>query len=122
MHGLSAQTATLKGAQVNKYRNIKVTIENIKFASKREATRYVDLKHMLQLGLIEDLRRQVVFQLAPAVMVKGRNRPPLRYIADFVYRKDGQQVVEDVKGRITEGYRIKRHLMASVLGIQVVEV
>jgi len=105
-----------------KYRNKKTQIDGMTFDSKKEARRYVELSSMQNAGLITDLQCQVKFELAPAVMVKGRNRPPLRYFADFVYVQDGKRVVEDVKGRITEGFRIKRHLMASVLGIQVVEV
>ncbi|MRR49359.1 MAG: DUF1064 domain-containing protein [Rhodocyclaceae bacterium] len=105
-----------------KYGNKKTQIDGRTFDSKREAHRYVELRRMAEAGLIEDLRCQVPFVLAPAVMVKGRKRPPLRFFADFVYSQDGKQIVEDAKGYVTEGYRIKRHLMASVLGIQVVEV
>jgi hypothetical protein len=43
-------------------------------------------------------------------------------VADFVYfDANGLRVVEDVKGAITEGYRIKRHLLA-VQGIQITEI
>lgn len=42
-------------------------------------------------------------------------------MADFVYRRDGERVIEDVKGVITEGYRIKRHLMA-VKGLIITEI
>ena len=47
----------------------------------------------------------------------------MRYFADFVYEQDGKQIIEDVKGqdKVTEGYRIKRHLLA-VAGIHIVEV
>ena len=63
------------------------------------------------------------FELAQAVVLDGRKRPPLRYVADFVYRDSaGQMVVEDVKGVRTQGYRIKRHLMLAVHGIEVREV
>lgn len=108
-----------------KYRNKKTEIGGVKFDSKAEASRFVALKRMEEAGLIMDLRRQVSFELAPAVKIPGKNRmsPPLRYFADFVYRQDGKQIIEDVKGqkRVTEGYRIKRHLMA-VAGYHIVEV
>lgn len=75
--------------------------------------------------MIQNLRRQVSFELAPAVKISGKARmsPPLRYFADFVYEQDDKQVIEDVKGqaKVTEGYRIKRHLMA-LLGHHIVEV
>ena len=61
----------------------------------------------------------------------GRKRPELRYVADFVYweidqaRKNdfqnGKWIVEDVKGILTPVYRIKRHLMMSVHGIEIRE-
>nr|WP_316893815.1 DUF1064 domain-containing protein [Ralstonia mannitolilytica] len=52
------------------------------------------------------------FELAPGVVINGRRRPPLRYVADFVYREKGSALdtIEDVKGAVTEAYRIKRHL------------
>ena len=106
-----------------KYRNKKTEIGGVKFDSKAEAGRWVQLRRMQEAGLIEDLRRQVSFELAPAVRIpgKGRMSPPLRYFADFVYVQDGKQVIEDVKGVVTEAYRVKRHLMA-VMGYHIVEV
>lgn len=94
----------------------------MKFDSRREMERYCHLVQMEKAGLISDLRCQVVFDLAPAVVIQGRKRPALRYVADFVYRDAaGEEVIEDVKGKVTEGYRIKRHLMA-VMGIEIKEV
>ena len=106
-----------------KYRNKKTEIGGVKFDSKAEASRFVELKRMEEAGLISNLKRQVSFELAPAVKIPGKRRmsPPLRYFADFVYEQDGKQIIEDVKGVETEGYRIKRHLMA-VAGFHIVEV
>lgn len=77
-------------------------------------------------GYIAHLEQQKVFQLSPAVTLFGRKKPPLRYIADFVYdeRDDDQwtgfrRVVEDCKGRQTEVFRIKAHLMAAVYGVEI---
>lgn len=91
------------------------------YASKREANRAQEIKLLERAGLISELREQVVFELAPSVVVQGRKRPPLRYIADFVYIEDGMQVVEDAKGFRPDSYRIKRHLMMSVHGIEIKE-
>lgn len=108
-----------------KYRNKKTQINGDKFDSKAEGARYVQLRRMQEAGLIANLRRQVSFELAPAVKIPGKHRmsPPLRYFADFVYEQDGKEIIEDVKGqeKVTEGYRIKRHLMA-VLGFHIVEI
>lgn len=111
----------------SKYRNRKTVLDGITFDSKREAQRYAELQALASRNLIEDLRHQVPFELAPGVKFSGesRRKPALRYVADFAYRLDGRLVVEDVKSKVTAGaaaYRIKRHLMLSVYGIEVKEV
>ena len=120
----SLKRPILKG---RKYRNQKVVIDGITFDSKREAGRYQELKALAARNLIEDLRHQVPFELAPGVKFsdESRKKPALRYVADFAYRLDGRLVVEDVKSAITAkaaAYRIKRHLMLAVHGIEVQEV
>lgn len=97
----------------SKYRNQKCESGGIKFDSKREMMRWHDLVQMQARGEISELELQVPFVLAVAVVINGRKRPALRYVADFVYEQGGETVVEDVKGKITEGYRIKRHLLAA---------
>ncbi|WP_260430459.1 DUF1064 domain-containing protein, partial [Burkholderia stagnalis] len=86
-----------------------------------ERDRWIELSRQLAAGEISDLERQVVFVLAESVVIDGRKKPALRYIADFVYERDGNTVIEDVKGMVTREYRIKRHLMA-VRGLQIVEI
>lgn len=108
-------------AKQAKYRSRKVVIDGNTFPSKKEGSRWQQLRLLEQQGAIQELKRQVRFVLAPAVKILGRNRPPLRYYADFVYLRAGVQVVEDTKGVITETYRIKRHLMATVHGIEIQE-
>lgn len=120
----SLKRQILKG---RKYRNQKVTIDGITFDSKREAGRYQELKALASKNLIEDFRHQVPFELAPGVKFsdESRKKPALRYVADFAYRLDGELIVEDVKSAITAkaaAYRIKRHLMLAVHGIEVKEV
>lgn len=106
-----------------KYKNQPTTVGEVSFDSKAEARRFLYLQRLEQAGEISDLQRQVAFELAPSVTVAGRKRPPLRYLADFTYRaKDGTLTVEDVKGAVTDAYRIKRHLMAAVHGIEVKEI
>src|SRR5512135_1431192 len=101
-----------------KYGNKKVVcpMTGYTFDSKAEHARFLVLFQMRRDGQIDRLARQITFELAPSVVINGRKRPPLKYIADFVYTKDGHQMVEDVKGFITPEYRIKRHLMKSVHG------
>lgn len=109
-----------------KYRNQKVLdADGQKFDSKAEHKYWMHLKVREKAKEIFNLERQVVYVLAPAVTVQGRKRPPLRYIADMRWNegsKTGPVVVADVKGAVTPEYRIKRHLMAAVHGIEILEI
>jgi hypothetical protein len=105
-----------------KYSNIPTEVDGISFDSRAEARYYLVLKTRMQAGQIADLRRQVTYELAPSVVIGGRKRPPLRYVADFVWSEGGKEVVADVKGAVPEAYRIKRHLMKSVHNIDILEI
>lgn len=113
-----------KSAQ--KYSNHHVVdADGQKFDSKAEHKYWMHLKLRERAKEIFNLERQVVYVLAPAVAIAGRKRPPLRYIADMRWNegsKSGKLVVADVKGAVTPEYRIKRHLMASVHGIEILEI
>lgn len=118
----------------NKYRNKKVEADGISFDSKKEARRYKELQAMEQAGEIEGIKRQVKFVLIPAQREPDTEGPrggkckgkvierEVIYIADFVYWKNGDVVVEDTKGFRTKDYIIKRKLMLSVYGIRIVEI
>jgi hypothetical protein len=108
-----------------KYSNQKIVDpDGLKFDSKAEHKYWHFLKLRERAKEIKNLERQVVYELAPSVIVQGRKRPALRYIADmrWIEASDGRTVVADVKGAVTPEYRIKRHLMASVHGIEVLEI
>lgn len=108
-----------------KYRNTPTTRTGEKYRSKREANRHAELLLMQKAGHIYDLQREVAYVLAPSVRIEGekRARPAIRYVADFVYRlPDGTKKVVDAKGVSTPVWRLKKHLMAVVHGISVVEV
>nr|UVX84565.1 MAG: Protein of unknown function (DUF1064) [Bacteriophage sp.] len=100
----------------SKYHAKRTSVDGITFDSKREADRYLVLKSMEEDGAIEDLRRQVRYELVPAFDVDGRHYRPVYYVADFVYREDGREVVEDVKGMRTDVYRLKSKLFARRYG------
>lgn len=108
--------------KASKYGNERLTVNGETFDSRREMERYFHLLVLQRAGHISQLERQVVFILAPAVVIGGRKRPPLKYVADFTYVERGAMVktVEDVKGVVTKEYRIKRHLMA-VMGFEIKE-
>lgn len=118
----TARRARVSQKPRQKYANQKVEVGGIKFDSKAEARYWTHLKLRLHAGEISSLRRQVVFELAPSVVIAGRKRPPLRYIADFVWDENGKTVVADVKGAEPAAYRIKRHLMMAVHDIEILEI
>ena len=105
---------------MNKYRNRKTEIDGIVFDSKREAQRYAELQILQRAGKIRDPSMQVEFELIP----KQDGERACKYKADFVYHMadTGKMVVEDVKGKRTREYIIKRKLMLWRHGIQIVEV
>ena len=77
---------------------------------------------MLKGGLISELELQPVFVLAPSVKYddSSKKKPALRYVADFMYKNaEGKIVVEDVKGFQTDVFKIKRHLLKHVHGIDI---
>lgn len=98
----------------SKYGNHKVTFDGIKFDSKKEMNRYIELKLLQRAGKISDLQLQVPFVLLKA----GNGERGVKYIADFVYLDaDGNKVVEDVKSEATkkkEAYILKRKWFKSI--------
>lgn len=102
----------------SKYHAKHTTVDGIVFDSKREADRYLVLESMEEDGTIEDLRRQVRYELVPAFDVDGKHYRPVFYVADFVYvdRETGEEIVEDVKGMRTDVYRLKSKLFARRYG------
>lgn len=119
-----------------KYGNAKAEIDGELFDSRKEARRYLYLKHELDTGKISDLQRQVRFELIPAQrepdtvgprggVKKGRTiELACDYVADFVYTdsETGKTVVEDTKGMRTKDYVIKRKLMLYVHGVRIREI
>jgi hypothetical protein len=95
---------------MNKYRNRKIVVDNIRFESNLEATRYRQLKLLQRAKQISNLRLQVPFLLQEGFKKNGTTHRKIEYIADFVYEENGQTVVEDAKGMKTETFKIKQKL------------
>jgi hypothetical protein len=99
---------------VNKFRNEPKTVDGIRFASKLEANRYLQLKMMKAGGLITDFIIQQTYYLE----VNGLHI--CRYIADFVITwADGRVTIEDTKGVETPEFKIKKKLMLAIHGIEI---
>lgn len=96
---------------MNKYRNRKTIVDGIKFDSKAEARRYVELKLMEDTGHIKNLKLQPKFELQPKYKNnKGKTVRAITYIADFSYIENGKSIVEDVKGVETKEFKLKKKL------------
>lgn len=125
----------------SKYFAKKTVVDGIEFDSKKESDHYLELKLLERAGKIKNLQLQVPFVLIPAQYetvteytpkrhkekkVKKLVESKISYIADFIFERDGNIVVEDVKGyknsTAYEVYKIKRKLMLWIYGIKVVEV
>ena len=99
-----------------KYGNTKTERDGIRYDSAKESRALADLETRERAGHIRDLRRQVPF----AIVIDGIH--VCDYVADAVYMEGNRRVVVDVKSEVTRKlpvYRLKRKLMAAVLGIEV---
>lgn len=109
-----------------KYRNEPCTVDGIAFDSKKEATRYQQLKLMVRAGQIEALELQPEYALAcggTPIKILNKNNVGRRstYRADFRYfdKAAGCEVVEDVKGMDTAVSRLKRAIVEAEHGVRV---
>ena len=120
----------------NKYHNHRVELQGEVFDSKKEATRWLELKALEKAGKISGLQRQKKFELIPAQYEEGTTGPrggykkgkllerEVVYYADFVYFNEEEKdfVIEDAKGVRTPEYVIKRKLLLWLRGYQIREV
>ena len=98
-----------------KYHNKKTVADGIKFDSKLEAKRYVQLKILERAGVIRDLELQTEYELIPSFKKDGKTWRKTVYKADFRYilAEDDSYIIEDVKGStavITDVFRLKQKL------------
>ena len=105
----------------NKYGAKKTVVGDIKFDSKKEANRWMELQLLERGGEISDLQRQVkvelIGQYRPLLTRTGRK---MKLTFDFSYVDDGVQVFEDAKGYPTRDYEV-RVAVARAMGLEVRE-
>lgn len=107
----------------NKYRNTKTVLDNITFDSKKEANRYYELKLLEKANEISNLELQKEFILQESFKLNNKTIRKISYITDFFYiDKQGNQVVEDTKGMLTDVYKIKKKLFMKRYGIEIKEI
>lgn len=116
--GRAKKTSTRKG----KYNAAGERIDGIFFHSKSEGQRYLQLKKLESEGLIEQL------ELQPAFPCTVANKKITTYCADFRYRVVDDRgyttkiVIEDVKGMMTDIYKLKKKLVEACYKIEIVEI
>lgn len=135
------------GKPQNKLHAEKVVIDNIVFASKREAKRYCELKLLLKAGKISNLELQREFVLLPPQYDKPtefyqkgekKGQPKqgkllergVSYFADFCYidTETSDFIVEDTKGYRDPSsaeyakFVLKRKMLLYFYGIRVKEI
>ena len=99
----------------SKYRNVITYIDGHKFDSKAEARRYQQLVLLQRAGVISGLKLQPPFELQAKFRgTDGKMVRAITYIADFQYNENGRVVVEDVKGKQTDVFKIKKKLFNEV--------
>ena len=98
--------------RANKFGATRTEVDGIKFDSKKEARRFVQLRLLEQSGEISFFLRQVPLHLPGGV----------KMVVDFlIFWSDGTCVFEDVKGMHTPIYIAKKKMVESVYPIVIHE-
>lgn len=110
-------------ARKNKYKNKITYYENIRFSSKKEAQRYIELKLLEKTNQIKELELQKKFELQPSYKKNGKTIRSINYYADFYYYDiiKGKYIVEDTKGMKTEVYKLKKKIFEYKYDITIIE-
>ena len=86
------------------------------FPSEAEAKRFAQLKLELRCGTISNL------ELQPSYPFVVNDIKITTYKADFRYARDGEWVIEDVKGNkdyLTDVFKYKRKMMKAFYGLEI---
>lgn len=95
---------------MSKYHNKKVQYDLFVFDSIAESRRYKELKLLERAGKISNLKLQPRYLLQEGFKKNGKTYRKIEYIADFRYIEGDKIVIEDVKGKETEAFKIKHKL------------
>jgi hypothetical protein len=97
----------------SKHRNVRCEYKGIKFDSKHERSRYVDLEILKQLGEVVRVHRQVMFDLPGGTVAK----------VDFqIIWADGRVTYEDAKGRRLKSFIRNQKQVHALYGVYIEEV
>jgi len=109
----SRELAQRRFGRRTKFNSVPTVVHGIRFDSKREAARYLELVTFLQVRT----------QTRWPIVVNGAL--VCHYVSDFDYvLPSGEVVVEDVKSEPTKTpiYRLKKKLLLACYGIQITEI
>ena len=89
---------------MNKYKNKKTIMDDIKFDSMLEARAYQYLSMRQDIVILE---LQPEFELQPKFKSKGKTIRAIKYIADFKIAYKQKEYIIDAKGMETPAFKIK---------------
>ena len=95
---------------MSKYGNKKIEIDGYTFDSLAEGRRYEELKLFVLAGEIFRLKVHPKFVLQRKFSHQKKKIRSITYTADFSYRENGRLVVEDIKGKATQVFQLKKKL------------
>lgn len=105
--------------KTNKLGNSWSEYNGVKFQSKLERDRYIELLTLLRAKVIRDLELQPKFVLQDSYKVckngKVHTIRAITYSGDFKYVLNGKVIVEDAKGHLTDGYKRAKKLALQVM-------
>ena len=102
-------------AKTGRYKTFKITIDGHTFDSMAESKYYIHLLKEKLAGAIKDFSLQPRYELHPSYKKlnpatgKMKTHRKTEYVADFlVTDKNNDTAIYDVKGKLTEVFRLKR--------------
>lgn len=106
----------------SKYGNKGCYVDDHFFHSQAESFRYLQLKEMVEQEIISDL------ELQPAFPIVINNIHICKYLADFRYKvlddlgNTVRVAVEDVKGMVTDVYKLKSKMVMATHDVVIIEI
>lgn len=100
---------------MKKYKNKSIVAHGIKWDSQSELARYEELLELEKENQIKKLKphsKEICFVLLESCSYKDlegkvKKQRPITYTPDFVYTMHGVTIAEDVKGMVTDSFRLK---------------
>ena len=109
--GHSKTSESVRKPLKHKFNAKRTETDGIKFASKKEAKRYQELKLLQEQGEIVFFLRQVPLHL------EGNTK----YVCDWlIFYADGSAVFEDTKGMLTPTFKLKKKQVEAKYPIEIV--